>query len=66
MANLVLIIKKCNTAVSVGHVFAFPDRSLQPGDLPECGAAVSRHGDGWLREPEGFAALSLLAHENRW
>ena len=45
---------------------ASPDRSLQPGDLPECGAAVSRHGDGWLGEPEGFAALSLLAHENRW
>lgn len=43
-----------------------PDRSLQPGDLPERGAAVSRHGDGWLGEPEGAAALSLLTHENRW
>ena len=46
--------------------FSSLDRSLQSGDLPQCGAAVSGHGDGWLGELEGFAALSLLAHENRW
>lgn len=34
--------------------------------MPECGAAVSGHGYGWLRKPKGFAALSFLAHENRW
>lgn len=34
--------------------------------MPECGAAVSGHGHGRLGEPKGFAAVSLLAHENRW
>lgn len=54
-------MKKCNSLL-----FVFPDRSLQPGNMPECGAAVSGHGYGWLGEPKGFAALSFLAHENRW
>lgn len=46
--------------------FLLPDGSLQPGNLPECGAAVTCHGDGRLGELEGFAALSLPAHEDGW
>ena len=37
-----------------------PDRSLQPGDLPERGAAVSCHGDGWLGEPEVLQLCRFL------
>lgn len=43
-----------------------PDGALQPRNLPECGAPVSCHGDGWLWEPEGVATLSLPAHEDGW
>lgn len=65
LADLALMIKQCNTGAAVPSSFAFSDRSLQPGNVPECGAAVSCHGDGWLWEPEGVTALSLSAHENR-
>lgn len=43
-----------------------PDRALQPRNLSECCPAVSCHGDGWLWEPEGVAALSLSAYEDGW
>lgn len=66
MAKLALIIKKCNTTVTVTSSLHLTDRSLQPGNLSERGAAVSRHGHGWLGKPKGFAALSLLTHENGW
>lgn len=41
-----------------------PDRSLQPGDVPERAAAGPGHGHGWIRKPPSAAALPLHAQED--